>query len=154
ILFVVFVLAFGYLRGLMATLLAALIYPALPATGFQPGGSYNGLFGWSDPLRYVGAIALILLLPAVIRRRPAWHGLAGAAALGLLLGATSYLAQENLIAGVVGALAVSALLLLTGTSSVRPVVTALLAALAGFLLVWVPVLAYYAARGVLPRFLR
>jgi hypothetical protein len=153
ILFVVFFLAFGYWRGLVAGLLSALIYPALPSMGFQPGGSYNGLFGWSDPLRYVGAIALILLLPAVIRRCPAWRGLAAAAALGLLLGATSYLAQENLIAGVVGTLAVSVLLLLTGTSSVRQVVTALLAALAGFLLVWVPVLAYYAARGVLARFL-
>jgi hypothetical protein len=153
ILFVVFFLAFGYLRGLIATLLSALIYPALPAMGFQPGGSYNGLFGWSDPLRYVGAIALILLLPAVIRRCPAWRGLAGAAALGLLLGATSYLAQENLVAGLVGALAVGALLLLTGTSPVRPVTTALLAALAGFLVVWVPVLAYYAVRGVLARFL-
>jgi len=154
ILFVVFFLAFGYLRGLMATLLSALIYPALPSMGFQPGGSYDGLFGWSDPLRYVGAIALILLLPAVIRRCPTWRGLASAAGLGLLLGATSYLAQENLIGGVVGALAVSALLLLTGTSSVRPVATALLAALAGFLVVWVPVLVYYAARGVLARFLQ
>jgi len=153
ILFVVFFLAFGYLRGLIATLLSALIYPALPAMGFQPGGSYDGLFGWTDPLRYVGALALILLLPAVIRRCPAWRGLAGAAALGLLLGATSYVAQENLIAGVVGALAVSALLLLTGTSPVRPVATALLAALAGFLLAWVPVLAYYAVHGVLARFL-
>jgi hypothetical protein len=153
ILFIVFFLAFGYLRGLIATLLSALIYPALPAMGFQPGGSYNGLFGWTDPLRYAGAIALMLLLPAVIRRCPAWRGLAGAAALGLLLGATSYVAQENLIAGVVGALAVSALLLLTGTLPVRPVATALLAALAGFLLVWVPALVYYAVHGVLARFL-
>jgi hypothetical protein len=153
ILFVVFFLAFGYLRGLIATLASALIYPALPSVGFQPGGSYNGVFGWSDPLRYVGAIALILLLPAVIRLHPARRGLAGAAALGLLFGSTSYLAQENLIAGVAGGLAVSALLLLTGSSSFRSVATALLAALAGFLVVWVPVLVYYAVHGVLARFL-
>ena len=154
ILFVVFFLAFGYLRGLLATLVSALIYPALPAMGFLPGGSYGGFFGWANPLRYVGAIALILLLPAAIRRYPARRGLAGAAALGLLLGATSYLAQENLIAGVVGAVAVSTLLLLTATSSYRSVATSLLAALAGFLVVWAPVLAYYAARGALARFLR
>ena len=154
ILFVVFFLAFGYLRGLVAALLSALIYPALHEMGFAPGGSYGGFFGWANPLRYVGAIALILLLPAAMRRCPALRGLAGAAALGLLLGATSYLAQENLIAGVVGGLAVSALMLLTGTSSVRSAATALLAALAGFLVVWVPVLAYYAARGVLARFLQ
>jgi len=101
----------------------------------------------------VGAIALILLLPAVVRRCPARRGLAGAAALGLLFGAMSYLAQENLVAGVVGAAAVSALLLLSATSSARAVATALLAALAGFLIVWVPVLAYYAVHGVAGRFL-
>jgi uncharacterized membrane protein (UPF0136 family) len=153
ILFVVFFLAFGYVRGLVATLLSALIYPALQDLGFLPGGSYGGFFGWSDPLRYVGAIALILLLPAIIRRCPARRGLAGAAALGLLFGATSYLAQENLTAGIAGAVALSALLLLTGTSSFRSVATALLWVLAGFLVVWVPVLAYYAAHGVLARFL-
>ena len=153
ILFVVFFLAFGYLRGLVATLLSALIYPALPAMGFRPSGSYAGLFGWSDPLRYVGAIALILLLPVVVRRYPGRGSLAGAAALGLLFGATSYRAQENLVAGVVGAVAVGALLLLTGTSSIRSVATALLAALAGSLVVWVPVLAYYAVHGMLARFL-
>jgi hypothetical protein len=153
ILFVVFFLAFGYLRGLVATLLSVLIYPAAPAMGFQPGGSYGGLFGWSDPLRYAGAIALILLLPTVVRLHPARRGLVGAAALGVLFGATSYVAQENLIAGVVGGLAVGALLLLTGSSSFRSVATALLAALAGFLVVWVPVLVYYAIHGVLARFL-
>jgi hypothetical protein len=153
ILFVVFFLAFGYLRGLAATLLSVLIYPALQEVGFLPRGSYGGFFGWSDPLRYVGAIALILLLPAIIRRCPARRGLAGAAALGLLFGVMSYLAQENLVAGVVGAAVVSALLLLSATSSFRAVVTALLAVLAGFLIVWVPVLAYYAAHGLLGRFL-
>jgi hypothetical protein len=153
ILFVVFFLAFGYLRGLVATVLSALIYPALQGMGFLPSGSYGGFFGWSDPLRYVGAIALILLLPAVIRRCPARRGLVGAAALGLLFGAMSYLAQENLAAGIAGAVVVSALLLLTGTSSFRSVATALLCALAGFGVVWVPVLAYYAVHGVLARFL-
>lgn len=153
ILFGVFFLAFGYLRGLVASLLSVLIYPALQELGFMPGGSYGGSFGWSDPLRYVGAIALILLLPKVIRRCPARLGLVGAAALGLLFGASSYLAQENLVAGVVGAVAVSALLLLTGTSSLRSVATALICAVAGFLVVWVPVLAYYTAHGVLGRFL-
>jgi len=153
ILFAVFFLAFGYLRGLVMAGLSALIYPALQEIGFLPSGSYGGFFGWSDPLRYVGAIALILLLPAVIRRCPARRGLAGAVALGLLFGAMSYLAQENLAAGIVGAVVVSALLLLTGTSSFRSVATALPCALAGFGVVWLPVLAYYAARGVLTRFL-
>jgi hypothetical protein len=154
ILFAVFFIAFGYLRGLIATLLTALIYPALPSMGFMPGGSFNGLFGWTNPLRYAGSIALILLFPRLVRLRPARKGLAGAVGLGLLFGGMSYVAQENLIAGVVGVVAVGALLVLTGTSSIRSVATKLLAVLAGFLALWVPVLAYYQAHGVAGRFLQ
>jgi hypothetical protein len=154
VLFAVFFLAFGYLRGLVATLLSALIYPSLSSMRFFPGAAYGGLFGWADPLRYAGAIALILLLPAVVRRYPSRGSLTGAVALGLLFGGMSYIGQENLVAGVVGAAAVSALLLLTGTSSARAVATRLLAVLAGFLVVWIPVLGYYAAHGLLARFLQ
>jgi hypothetical protein len=153
IFFVVLFLALGYGRGLAASLMSALIYPALHLMGFMPGRNYTGFWGWADPLRYVGAIALILLLPAVIRRSPGWRGLMGAAVLGLLWGALSYVAQENLIAGAVGALVVGALMLFSGTSSWRSVWTGLLAALAGFVVSWLPVLVYYAAKGLLTRFL-
>jgi hypothetical protein len=153
IFFVVLFLALGYGRGLAASLMSALIYPALHLMGFLPGRDYTGFWGWADPLRYVGAIALILLLPAVIRRCPGWRGLTGAAVLGLLWGALSYVAQENLIAGAVGALVVGALMLFSGTSSWRSVWTGLLAALAGFVVSWLPVLVFYAAKGLLTRFL-
>ncbi len=152
IFFVVLFLALGYGRGLAASLMSALIYPALQLMGFLPGRGYNGFWGWADPLRYAGAIALILLLPAVIRRAPSWRGLTGAAVLGLLWGALSYVAQENLIAGAVGALVVGAVMLFSGTSPWRSVWTALIAALAGFVVSWLPVLAYYAAKGLLTRF--
>jgi hypothetical protein len=150
--FVALFLALGYLRGYAAALAAALIYPTLQLLGFQPGHGYAGFFGWANPLRYAGAFTLIVLLPAVIRRCPSRWGLAAGAALGMLWGALSYVAQENLIAGVIGALAIGALLLLSGTSSARAVITALSAVLAGFLLVWLPVLGYYAANGLLARF--
>jgi hypothetical protein len=153
IFFVALVLAFGYLRGLVAALMSALIYPALQAMGFMPGGVYSGFWGWANPLRYAGAISLIVLLPAVIRRSPSWRGFAGGAALGLVWGGLSYVAQENLIGGAIGALAVSALLLFSGTASGRAVRTALLGVLAGFLLVWLPVLVFYAVHGALGRFL-
>jgi hypothetical protein len=65
----------------------------------------------------------------------------------------SYVAQENLAGGVVGALAVAALLLFTGTATWRAVRTALVAVLAGFVVVWIPVLAYYALHGQLGAFL-
>ena len=153
IFFVVLFLSLGYLRGLFAALMSALIYPALQLLGFVPGGAYSGFFGWANPLRYVGAISLLLLLPAVIRRSPGWRGLAGGAVLGVLWGGLSYVAQENLAAGLVGALAIGALLLLSGSSSWRSVLSGLAAVAVGFVLIWLPVLAYYLSKGLLGRFL-
>lgn len=105
VLFAVFFLAFGYLRGLAVSLLSALVYPVLHLLGFQPGGSYSGYFGWASPLRYVGLITLVLLL-------------------------------------------------FSGSASWRAVRTALIAVLGGFLLIWVPVLAYYAVQGQLVEFIQ
>jgi hypothetical protein len=154
ILFEAFFLALGYGRGLLAALTSVLIYPTPEQLGFQNGHEYYGFFGWANPLRYAGAVTLIILLPAVIRRCPARRGLAGAAGLGLFWGALSYVAQENLIAGAVGALVVGVLLTLSGTSAGRAVAGALLAVAAGFLVVWLPILGYYAANGVLGRFIQ
>jgi hypothetical protein len=160
-LFVTFFLAFGYVRGLAVSLLSALAYPALHMLAFQPstpyagpsGGLFDGYFGWTNPLRYVGMIALVLLLPAVVRRCPSWRGAAAGAAIGALWGLMSYMAQENLAGGVVGALAVAIVLLFTGPASWRAVRAALVAVLAGFVVVWVPILAYYAMHGQLGEFL-
>jgi hypothetical protein len=154
ILFAVFFIAFGYARGLAASLLAALVYPALHQIAFQAGGSFDGFWAWANPLRYVGVIALVAALPAVIRRSPSRRGFAAGAALGVFWGLTSYLAQENLIAGAAGALLVAALMLFSGTSSWRAVRAALVAIGVGFLLIWLPVLAFYAANGDLGQFLR
>lgn len=153
LLFVVFFLALGYVRGLIACLVSALIYPALQLMSFVPAGAYSGFYGWANPLRYAGAISLLLLLPAAIRRAPAWRGLACAAVLGLLWGVLSYVAQENLLAGVLGALVLGALLLLSGSASSRAVITSWLAVLAGFIVSWLPVLAFYASKGLVTRFL-
>ena len=154
VLFAVFFLAFGYARGLAISLLSALVYPALHEYAFQPGGLFIGFIGWTNPLRYAGMIALVTLLPAVIRRCPSWRGIGAGTALGALWGVASYLAQENLIAGTLGALAVGSLLLLSGTSSWPAVRAALLAALSGFALTWLPVLAFYASHGDLVQFAR
>jgi hypothetical protein len=154
VLFAVFFLAFGYARGLAASLLSALCYPALSMVGFHPGESFDGYFGWASPLRYGGVIALVLLLPAVVRRCPSWRGVAAGAGIGAFWGLMSYMAQENLAGGVVGALVVGVLLLFSGSASGRAVRTALIATLAGFLLIWAPVLAYYADHGQLAEFIR
>jgi hypothetical protein len=152
-LFVAFFLAFGYARGLAASLLSALAYPALREVAFTPKGHFDGYWAWANPLRYAGAIVLIILLPAVIRRCPSWRGAASGVALGLAWGLMSYMGQENLPAGAVGALVVGALLLLSHTLSWPAVRATLLAVLSSFLLVWLPVLGYYGAHGDLGQFL-
>jgi len=154
VLFAVFFLAFGYARGLAVSLLSALVYPAQHEVAFQPGGSYDGYFGWASPLRYAGVVALVLLLPAVIERCPAWRGVVAATAIGSFWGLTSYLAQENLAGGAVGAFAVGGLSLFSGSAPWRAVRAALAAVLAGFLVIWTPILAYYACHGQLGEFLR
>jgi hypothetical protein len=153
VLFVVFFLALGYFRGLIASLMAALIYPALHLMEFAPGGAYTGYYGWADPLRYVGALSLLLLLPAAIRRAPALRGLLGALALGLLWGLLSYVAQENLLAGGVGAVVLAALLVFSGSASARSALSSLLAVVVGFAVAWLPVVVFYAGKGLLGRFL-
>lgn len=153
VLFAVFFLAFGYARGLAVSLLSALVYLPLHEIGFRPGGSFDGYWAWASPLRYTGAMTLVLLLPAVVRRSPSRHGVAAGAAIGAVWGGMAYMAQENLAAGAVGTLVMGALLLLSGTASWRQVRTALAAALAGFLLIWLPILAVYAVHGDLGQFL-
>jgi hypothetical protein len=54
---------------------------------------------------------------------------------------------------VIGALAVGVLLLLSGSASWRAVRTALVATLVGFLLIWTPILAFYAVHGQLAEFI-
>jgi hypothetical protein len=163
ILFAVFFLAFGYARGLAVVLLSELIYPALHVVGFQsanPSNGYwplsfdgGGAWAWANPLRYVGAIAVVVLLPAVIKRAPSRSAAVAGIGLGALWGVMSYMGQENLPAGAVGALVIAALLLLSGTCSWRAAWTALVTVLAGFLLAWVPILAFYAVHGDLGQFL-
>lgn len=153
VLFAVFFLAFGYARGLAASLLSALVYLPLHQIAFQPGGSFDGFWAWANPLRYAGAIAVVVLLPAVVRRSASWRGVAAGAGIGAVWGAMSYMGQENLAAGAVGALLMGALLLLSGTAPWRAVRAALAAVLAGFLVIWLPILAFYAVHGDLAQFL-
>jgi hypothetical protein len=153
VIFVALFLAFGYGRALVASLMWGLIYPAQVLIGFAPGSFYDGFWGWANPLRYAGAVSLVVLLPGVIKRSPSLCGFAGGTALGVLWGGLSYIAQENLIGGAVGALVVSALLVLTGTASGQAAAQALLGVVTGSALVWVPVLVFYAVKGALGRFL-
>jgi hypothetical protein len=141
-----------YALALVTALAATLVYPALQLFGFSSGAPYSGFWGWGNVLRYAGAFFLLMLLAPVVRRCPARRGVAAAVGLGLVWGLASYLGQENLLSGALGALAISALLVLSGSVAARPVAVGLGSVAGGFLLIWLPVLAYYAVHGTLGRF--
>jgi hypothetical protein len=153
IFFVVLVLALGVARAAVCALLSALVYPTLQMFGFASGDVYTGQWGWGDLLRYAGAFAFILLLPGVVRRLPSRRGVAAGLALGLLWGFLSYVAQENLADGAIGACVVSLLLLLSRTASFRAVVQAAATVFAGFLVTWIPVALFYLRHGALGQFI-
>lgn len=147
--------------ALIACLASVVLFPALQMISFQPDGSVDnqikgsveGVWGWPNPMRYLGVFAVAMLLPALPGLRGRSAPLAGGVALGAFWGLTCFISQENLPGGVMALATLTALL--TMTQSVRP--RALMKALAGvgvgFGTVAVAVGGYYAAEGELWRFL-
>jgi hypothetical protein len=135
------------------TALAALtIFPTLQLFAFTPAGYIDGFWGWTNTLRYAGVFLLAMAFPAIVARAAAAPARARALALGAAWGLLSLVAQENLIGGALVLGVLSVLLVFTGTSGRRPVVSTLAGAAAGFALIVAPVLVFYAAHGELGRF--
>jgi len=152
IFFVALFLRFRYVQALATALLAALIYPTLQLFGFLDG-EWQGFFGWANILRYTGAFILVFLLPGVVDRSPSRRGIAAGLVLGFAWGALSFVAQENLVGGAVGAISLLLLLLVSRSASLRQLALTAGAVAGGFVLAWLPVLVYYAQAGLLRRFL-
>jgi hypothetical protein len=144
----------GPLPAAVTTVVAVTLFPTLQMFGVDARGVMQGFWGWGDPLRYAGVFLLAMLFPAALSRvRARRLPPPGAIALGLGWGLLCLVAQENLIGGALVVGVMSILLVATGTAGRRSVISGLLGVAAGFLLVVVPVLAYYAANGRLGRFL-
>ncbi len=139
--------------ALITCLVSACLFPCLQLIHFSADGSVNGSFGWANAMRYVGVFALAMLLPAVAAIGSRRRALASAVTLGVVWGFTCYMAQENLIGGVVALGVLSVLLTTTRTRQLRSVMAALAAIGVGFFTVAIVVLAFYAASGDLSRFL-
>src|SRR5262249_24102669 len=116
---------------------------------FQPNGSLEGFYGWGNGLRYLGATLFLAGLPAAVRARPA-----ASLALGAALGLFCFMSQENLSTAVSAAVLLLTLLWLTGTASLAALVRCGARVGAGFVVVWIPALLYYAAHGGLGTLLR
>jgi hypothetical protein len=138
----------------VTTVAAVTIFPTLQIFGVDARGFMQGFWGWGNTLRYAGVFLLAMLFPAVLPRAPVrWRPRLGAVALGVGWGVLCLVAQENLIGGVLVTGVLSVLLVATHSAGRRAVLSGLLSVAAGFLVVVLPVLAYYAVNGHLGRFL-
>ncbi|HEY0632997.1 MAG TPA: hypothetical protein VGC98_13155 [Thermoleophilaceae bacterium] len=136
-----------------ATIAAIALFPTLQFFHVGPKGFVDGFWGWANALRYAGVFVLAMLFPAAVALRRVRSVRVGALALGVLWAALCLVAQENLIGGALVLGIMSLLLVATDTVERRAVVSALLWVAAGFLLIVVPTLLYYAVNGELGRFL-
>jgi hypothetical protein len=137
----------------VATIAAITLFPTLQFFHVGPKGFVEGFWGWANALRYAGVFVLAMLFPAAVALRRVRNARAGAVALGVLWAALCLVAQENLIGGALVLGILSVLLVATDTVARRAVVSGLLWVGAGFLLVVLPTLFYYAVNGELGRFL-
>ena len=147
--------------ALIASLASVVVFPALQMIAFQPDGSIDnqirdsmeGIWGWPNPLRYLGVFGVAMLFPALPGMRGGRAVVAAGAALGAFWGLTCFLSQENLPGGVMALATLAALLAITQTAAPRAVLRALVSVGGGFVLIALAVFGYYAAQGELARFL-
>jgi len=122
--------------------------------GFTPAGTMDAFFGWAALLRYVGAVTFIFGLSRIFVRGEAMGSpWLRTAALGAMWGLFALLAQESLGCGLSGAGILVLLFWLSGTRRFAELTRISGVVLIGFLVVWIPVLAIYLARGELLLFL-
>jgi hypothetical protein len=134
---------------LVPLFLLALAYSPLGFFYWEPNGALEGFYGWGNGLRYLGAALFLGGLPVVVRARSS-----AAVPLGAALGLFCFMSQENLSTAVSGAALLLALLWLTGTYTLRGLMVTVARAAGGLVLVWIPVIAMYAARGELGALIR
>jgi hypothetical protein len=144
----------GPVVAAVTTVVAVTVFPTLQMFGFDARGFVQGFWGWGNTLRYAGVFLLAMLFPAVLSRvRAGRLPGPGSVALGGAWAVLCLVAQENLIGGAFVVGVMSVLLVATRTAGRRAVLSGLMGVAAGFLLVVLPVLAYYGVNGRLGRFL-
>ena len=132
-----------------------LAYSPLHLFQFEADGTLGGFYGWASGFRYLGVLLAVPALPVLLKSR--WRDRFPAVpvlALGGLCGLFSWLAQENLAGTVQSAGLLLALLWLTRTAERRAIGKLVLNLAAGFVTFWLPVVTYYALKGVFGEFLR
>jgi hypothetical protein len=137
----------------VTALAAILVFPTLQTFMVTSGGSFNGLWGWTNTLRYSGVFLLAMAFPALAASAVSAPVRARSVALGVTWGILCLVAQENLIGGALVLGVLSVLLVVSDTVGRQATLAVLGRIAAGMVLVAIPVCAFYAAHGQLGRFI-
>jgi hypothetical protein len=154
IFFAVLFARFRLVWGLVTGLLAVLVFPTLQMLRFVDHSTYFGFFGWGDVLRYAGVFALALLYSPTIERSSKRSRLLAGLALGIFWGASAFMAQENLAGGVLVLVVLTILFLASRTYTLEAVFSAAGGIVLGIVLIWLPIVGYYAWHRALVLFVR
>jgi hypothetical protein len=158
--FVAAIIIFGHLalviRGpaVFAALVVSLSFSPLAFWWFGTD-ELRTFYGWANSFRFVGALLLVGLLPAIVegfqrgRGRRSTHN---AFLVGCIWGVFCWIAQNNLLSGALGSGMFLSLCWATRSLSLADVRRVVVALLAGFAFVWLPVLLYYLHLGQLGAF--
>jgi hypothetical protein len=142
-------LALSYLGpsfGSLALILSLSVSPFHLAYWNDLGGFAS--WGWPNPLRYLGALFLVLAVASILMRRASSGRLDGLVlATGWSWGLFTWISPENLMIGAVGSALLVSLLWATGTVELRRSLRVAWNVLLGGLLFWLPILLFYARAG-------
>jgi hypothetical protein len=117
-------------------------------------GTFAGFYGWANPVRYLAPLIIVPAVAHLSSDSKSHANTLGLVLLGMCWGVGAWMAQENLSSTGVAAVLVLSLLWLTHTMSLSTATRILAGLAAGFALVVVPILLYYAARGEAGTFVR
>jgi hypothetical protein len=152
------VIAFYFLRlewAVLAVLLSFTVSPFAMIVGLETEGTWTQnwwiqggleLWGWPNPLRYIGSLVFAVLLPSVIMTRNRPYLLSIVA--GFVWGVFCWTAQENLVMGVATGALVFTLAWATNTISLRDGLYRVVWIVIGFLIFWMPILLFYYSKGL------
>src|SRR5262249_45971307 len=129
-------------------LLLAVAYSPLAFFSTTADGTLAGFYGWANASRYFAALVVVVAFcRTCVGPRNTIAAAIESAALGAVLAAGAWMAQESLSTTIVAGALLVPLLCLTGTVPLRRAAVLSGAVAAGFAAVVVPALLYYAAAG-------
>src|SRR5262245_21663626 len=141
--------------GAVAALLLAVAYSPLAFYSTWADGTFAGFYGWANASRYFAALLVVVAFCRIcIRPRSRAADAIRCVALGAVLAAGSWMAQENLSTTIIAGTVLVPLLILTDTVRFNRAASLAAVVAAGFLAALVPALLWYAARGVAGEFVR